>query len=98
MATATQPRLKVLSEAAQDKFDAYLQAKGSKQRADRTARKAGEQKREAQDFVTNEMGAALRAQLPDGRVVQRLKKGMHRKAEKARDIAWEELIEADADA
>jgi len=95
MATAVQPRLPVLTEVAQEAFDKYLAAKIKKAKADSTARRAGADKGEAQDLVVFEMGDAMRAQLPDGRIVQRLKKGMHRKAMPARDIAWEELIESE---
>ena len=95
MATQRQPGLHVLSAAAANQFNVYLKAKSAKQRADRTARKADEQKKDAQQAVTEEMGDAMRASLPDGSIVQRLKKGMHRKAQPARDVAWEELIQAD---
>jgi len=94
MSTMVQSRLLVLSEAAQAAFDKYLGAKATKKRADSTSRKADDQKKEALATVTGEMGDDMRAALPDGRIVQRLPKSMHRKAQPAKDFEWEELIEA----
>jgi len=95
MATATQlqERIPVLSHDAIEYWESYEKAKAAKARADTTARAQDQKKKAAQLALTEEMGDQMRAALPDGRVIQRIKKAMHRKAQPARDVEWEELHE-----
>jgi len=90
---AKQTDTPILSDSAIEYWESYERARASKAKADSTARAQNQKKKAAQLALTEEMGECMRAALPDGRVIQRIRKAMHRRAQAAQDVEWEELYE-----
>lgn len=82
------PQLTLQAEAH---WEAYHKARLSKQRADKRAKKAKEQADEALAAITAEMAGATLGQLPDGRLIQRVKHERNWPALPPKTISWEEL-------
>jgi hypothetical protein len=93
--TMARRTIPTLSEEAAAAFSAYRKHSIEKRKLNARARTATEKRDEAREIVVGEMGRFKRAQLPDGRVIQRIPQGFHKKAQPACDVKWEDLIESE---
>jgi hypothetical protein len=88
MSKMQQP-IKMLGGEAQEEFNAF-QKKTAIASKGRTADKEAKRLKQA---IVDRMGEFNLAQLPDGRILQRVRKEMHQPARKASDYEWWELAE-----
>jgi hypothetical protein len=91
MATPQKLSLPVLDDGAAKLFDQYLRSKALAAKAYDHDKKA----KQAKVGVIEAMGESMIAQLPDGRIVQRINKSRKMAAKPAHEQSWEDLIQAE---